>query len=85
MTPERWVAAQQLFEAALACPGDARAAFVDREAADPALAELVHGLLAADAEEHAGTPLAVGRERGRGRGYGPPARAARAPGALQAR
>ncbi len=57
MTPERWAAAQQLFEAALACPGDARAAFVDREAADRELGELVHGLLAADAEERAGTPL----------------------------
>ena len=57
MTPERWAAAQQLFEAALACAGDARAAFVDREAADGDLAALVHGLLAADAEEHGGTPL----------------------------
>ena len=57
MTPERWAAAQQLFEAALACPGDARSALVDREAADRELGELVHGLLAADAEEHAGTPL----------------------------
>ncbi len=57
MTPERWAAAQQLFEAALACGGDARAAFVNREAADRELAELVHGLLAADAEERAGTPL----------------------------
>ena len=57
MTPERWAAAQQLFEAALACAGDARAAFVDREASDRDLAEFVHGLLAADGEEHAGRPL----------------------------
>ncbi len=57
MTPERWAAAQHLFEAALACPDADRAALVDREAADPELAGLVHGLLAADAEEHAGRPL----------------------------
>ncbi|MEP7118037.1 MAG: serine/threonine-protein kinase [Acidobacteriota bacterium] len=57
MTPERWAVAQQLFEAALACPAEARQALVDRDAADPDLAALVHGLLAADAEEHGGTPL----------------------------
>ncbi len=59
MTPERWAAAQALFEAALACPNDARAALVDREAPDRELAELVHGLIAADVEEHAGRPLAA--------------------------
>ncbi len=57
MTPERWAAAQELFEAALACPENLRAALVNREAADRELAELVHGLLAADVEEHAGQPL----------------------------
>ncbi len=57
MTPERWAAAQQLFEAALACPAGARVALVDREAPDRELADLVHGLLAADADEHAGRPL----------------------------
>ena len=59
MTPERWAAAQALFEAALAGPNDARAALVDREAPDRELAELVHGLIAADVEEHAGRPLAA--------------------------
>ncbi len=57
MTPERWAAARQLFEAALACSDADRAALVDREAADPDLAALVHALLAADAEEQAGRPL----------------------------
>ena len=57
MTPERWAAAQQLFEAALACSEDVRADFVGREAADADLAALVRGMLAADAEERAGTPL----------------------------
>ncbi len=57
MTPERWAAAQQLFESALACSAEARAALVDREAADADLAALVHGMLAADAEERSGTPL----------------------------
>ncbi len=57
MTPERWAAAQKLFEEAIAFPVDARAALVDREAPDRELAELVHGLIAADVEEHAGRPL----------------------------
>ena len=54
MTPERWAAAQQLFEAALALPDEARAAYVDDAAADADLAALVRGMLAADAEEHSG-------------------------------
>ncbi len=57
MTPERWAAAQHLFEAALSRPEEERFAFVEGEAADPDLAGLVHGLLAADADEHAGRPL----------------------------
>ena len=57
MTPERWAAAQQLFEAALALPDDARAGYVDGAAADADLAALVRGMLAADAEEHAGAGL----------------------------
>ncbi len=58
MTPERWAAAQQLFEAALAVPDEARTAYVDGAAADADLAALVRGMLAADAEEHAGAGLA---------------------------
>jgi serine/threonine protein kinase len=58
MTPERWAAAQQLFEAALALPDEARTAYVDGAAADADLAALVRGMLAADAEEHAGAGLA---------------------------
>ncbi len=57
MTPERWAAAQELFEAALALPDAARAAYVDSVAADSDLATLVHGLLAADAQEHSGDGL----------------------------
>jgi len=57
MTPERWAAAQELFEAALALPEDARAAHVESAAADDELAALVLGLLAADAQERAGEPL----------------------------
>ncbi len=57
MTPERWAAAQELFEAALALPDAARAAYVDSAAADSDLAALVHGLLAADAQEHSGDGL----------------------------
>ncbi len=57
MTPERWAAAQQLFEAALERPDGERAAFVDGGAADAELAALVHGLLAADQAEQSGRPL----------------------------
>ena len=57
MTPERWAAAQQLFEAALDQPATARAAFIDAEAADTELAGLVHDLLKADAAEQSGRPL----------------------------
>jgi serine/threonine protein kinase/tetratricopeptide (TPR) repeat protein len=57
MTPERWAAAQQLFETALALPDDARAGYVDGAAADADLAALVRGMLAADAEERAGGGL----------------------------
>ncbi len=57
MTPERWAAAQELFEAALALPEEARAAYIDGAAADAALAALVHGLLEADAAEQSGEPL----------------------------
>jgi serine/threonine protein kinase len=58
MTPERWAAAQQLFEAALALPDEARPAYVNGAAADADLAALVRGMLAADAEERAGAGLA---------------------------
>jgi serine/threonine protein kinase/tetratricopeptide (TPR) repeat protein len=63
MTPERWAAAQQLFEAALALPDEARPAYVDDAAADADLAALVRGMLAADAEERSGAGLldVVGR------------------------
>ena len=57
MTPERWAAAQDLFEAALTRPDGERAAWVDGAAADAELAALVHGLLAADAAEQSGRPL----------------------------
>jgi eukaryotic-like serine/threonine-protein kinase len=58
MTPERWAAAQQLFEEALTQPEGERRAFVDRRAAaDADLATLVHGLLAADVEEQGDRPL----------------------------
>ena len=57
MTPERWAAAQELFEAALAQPDEARAAYVNGRAADGDLAALVHGLLEADALERSGEPL----------------------------
>jgi eukaryotic-like serine/threonine-protein kinase len=57
MTPERWAAAQELFEAALAQPDDGRAAWVDGAAADADLAALVRGMLEADAVEHGGEPL----------------------------
>ena len=60
MTPERWAAAQQLFEAALAVPDDARGAYVDEAAADVDLAALVRGMLAADAAERAGGDNLVG-------------------------
>ena len=54
MTPERWAAAERLFEAALARPEDAREAFVAAEAGDDHdLATLVRGMLAADAAERA--------------------------------
>ncbi|MGD9902416.1 MAG: tetratricopeptide repeat protein [Vicinamibacterales bacterium] len=54
MTPERWAAAERLFEAALARPESERSAFVDAEASgDADLAALVAGMLAADAAEHA--------------------------------
>jgi eukaryotic-like serine/threonine-protein kinase len=60
MTPERWAAAQQLFEAALARPEADRPGFLaEATGGDGELAALVHGLLAADAEEQAGTPLAA--------------------------
>ena len=54
MTPERWAAAQQLFEAALAVAEPARDAFVDQAAADADLAALVRGMLSADAAERSG-------------------------------
>ncbi|MBL8138666.1 MAG: serine/threonine protein kinase [Acidobacteria bacterium] len=57
MTPERWAAAQELFEAALALPDDRRAAWVDDHAADADLAALVGGMLEADAVERGGEPL----------------------------
>jgi serine/threonine-protein kinase len=57
MTPERWAAAQQLFEAALDRPAAERAAYVDASAPDAELAALVHGLLTADAAEQSGRPL----------------------------
>lgn len=54
MTPERWAAAERLFEAALARSADAREAFVAAEAGDDRdLATLVCGMLAADAAERA--------------------------------
>ncbi|MGE0359342.1 MAG: tetratricopeptide repeat protein [Vicinamibacterales bacterium] len=54
MTPERWAAAERLFEAALALPEAARPAFVAAEAGDDAdLARLVRGMLDADAVERA--------------------------------
>jgi serine/threonine-protein kinase len=58
MTPERWAAAQELFEAALQVPDDERAAYVDRAAADADLATLVRGMLAADAVEQSEPGLA---------------------------
>ena len=60
MTPERWAAAQELFEAALAVPDDARGTYVDEAAADVDLAALVRGMLAADAAERAGGDNLVG-------------------------
>ncbi|MFN7978421.1 MAG: serine/threonine-protein kinase [Vicinamibacterales bacterium] len=57
MTPERWAAAQQLFEAALEHPPIGRSAFVDAQAGDTELARLVHDLLKADAAEQSGRPL----------------------------
>ncbi len=57
MTPERWAAAQELFEAALARPDEGRAAWVDGAAADAELAALVRGMLEADAVERGGEPL----------------------------
>ncbi len=54
MTPERWAAAQQLFEAALAVAESARDAFVDQAASDAELAVLVRGMLSADAAERSG-------------------------------
>jgi serine/threonine-protein kinase len=57
MTPERWAAAQQLFEAALDQPATGRAAYIDAQAADTELARLVHDLLKADAAEESGRPL----------------------------
>lgn len=57
MTPERWAAAQELFEAALAQPDAGRAAWVDGAAADADLAALVRGMLEADAVERGGEPL----------------------------
>lgn len=57
MTPERWAAAQELFEAALARPEEARAAYVETAATDAAMAALVRGMLDADAVERAGEPL----------------------------
>jgi len=60
MTPERWAAAQALFESALAAPDAGRSAFVDAAAnGDADLAALVHGLLAADAEERSGASIAA--------------------------
>jgi len=54
MTPERWAAAERLFEAALALPESARPAFVTAESAgDTDLATLVRGMLDADAVERA--------------------------------
>ncbi|MEZ5291468.1 MAG: serine/threonine-protein kinase [Vicinamibacterales bacterium] len=58
MDPQRWADAQHLFEEALARPLDERRAFVDDAAGDAELAALVHGLLAADAEEQAGASIA---------------------------
>jgi serine/threonine-protein kinase len=60
MTPERWAAAQELFEAALAVSDDGRAAYVDEAAADADLAALVRGMLAADAAERSGSDDLVG-------------------------
>jgi serine/threonine-protein kinase len=57
MTPERWAAAQELFEAALARADVDRQSFVDAAADDPELAALVHGMLAADAQEQSGDAL----------------------------
>lgn len=57
MTPERWAAAQELFEAALAQPDEERGAWVDGAAADADLAALVRGMLEADAVERGGEPL----------------------------
>ena len=57
MTPERWAAAQELFEAAVALPDHARAAYVAAHAADADLAALVDGMLEADALERGGEPL----------------------------
>ena len=57
MTPERWAAAQRLFEAALEQPAAARAAYIDAEASDSELARLVHDLVRADDAEQSGRPL----------------------------
>ena len=55
MTPERWAAAQQLFEAALAAAPTTRARRSStRGRRPPSWPTLVRGLLAADADEHAG-------------------------------
>jgi serine/threonine-protein kinase len=59
MTPERWAAAQQLFEAALERPEAERAAYIDHLAADADLAALVRGMIAADAREQSGDPLSA--------------------------
>ena len=58
MTPERWAAAQALFEAALELSDDERGAYVDRAAADADLASLVRGMLAADVVEQSESGLA---------------------------
>jgi serine/threonine protein kinase/tetratricopeptide (TPR) repeat protein len=58
MTPERWAAAQELFEAALQVPDDQRGAYVDGNAADADLATLVRGMLAADEVERSEPGLA---------------------------
>ena len=58
MTPERWAAAQELFEAALELPDGERCAYVDRAAADADLASLVRGMLAADDAEQSEPGLA---------------------------
>lgn len=54
MTPERWAEAERLFESALERPEADRDAFVRAAASEAAVAELVAGMLAADAAERAG-------------------------------